>query len=119
MSERKFNYRLDEADEEALSKLLEPFGSLNEYIDRLEQFKLTYAANDDCELNEDVLEWVYEEIDKLKMIQTTIAKDDMDMVRMVFDRTIGKYHYDNIIEGLKEENDYYVYINEHPERTSA
>jgi len=117
MSEQKFNYRLDEADEEALSKLLEPFDTLNEYIERLEQFKWTYAANDDCELNEDALEMVYGEIDKLKMIQTSITKDDMEMVRMIFNGTIGRYHYDIIKEWIEEDiNDYYVFINEHPER---
>ena len=114
----KYSYRLRECDEEALSKLLLPFDTLDEYIDRIENFKSTYWCNDDCDLHEGILDWMYEEADKLREIKTTITKDDMKIVNMVFDRTIGKYHYDTIIEGLKEDNDYYIYLENHPEAES-
>ena len=109
------SYKLRERDEEFLSKILEPFNTLDEYINKLDEFKWVYAENDDCDLHEDLLEWIYDEIDRLKAIKTAITKDDMEIVNMVFDRTIGKYHYDAIIEALKEDNDYYIYLANHPE----
>jgi len=113
-----YSYKLRERDEESLSKILEPFNTLDEYINKLDAFKWIYAENDDCDLHEDLLEWIYDEIDKLKAIKKAITKDDMEMVNMVFDRTIGKYHHDAIIEALKEDNDYYVYLANHLEAES-
>ena len=115
---KMYSYKLRERDEESLSKILEPFNTLDEYINKLDEFKWVYAENDDCDLHEDLLEWIYDEIDKLKAIKTAITKDDMEMVNMVFDRTIGKYHYDAIIEALKEDNEYYMYLSNHPEAES-
>ena len=42
-----FCYRLRRKDEVALLKLIEPFNNLNEYIERLDEFRWTYAGNED------------------------------------------------------------------------
>ena len=107
MSEFDFHgYQLRKSDERVLSKILEPFNTLDEYINKLDEFKWQYAGNNDCDLDEGVLEWIYDEIDRLRVIKTAITKDDMEMVNMIFDRTIGRYHYDSIIEALKEHTEY-------------
>jgi len=99
------NYRLRPCDEEALSQILLPFNTLDEYIERLENFKSICDSNNDRKLHGGVLDWVREEVYSLKEIKRCIMKDDMKMVRMVFDGTIGRYHHDSIIEGLNYEPD--------------
>ena len=96
-------YGLRPCDEEALSQLLLPFNTLDEYIKRLENFKSICDSNSDPKLHGGILDWVRLQVDWLREIKTTITKSDMKIVNMVFDGTIGRYHHDSIIDGIEFE----------------
>lgn len=104
----KSSRHLGERGNEDLCALLKGYYSLNQYVTRLDDFKWRYAWYESDNLNKDLVEWLDDEINKLTRLENFIYKEDMDTVRMIFNGTIGRYHYESIVMALKEDDEYYA-----------